>query len=240
MALTDRWKKQNAPGTRRTKSHALKAVLLYLNQLGAPDLVRSIPRPPAYRPRIVTATPEEMNKLLTKSQPWMRLFILLCGQLGLRFREAARACPLHWQRERNEIAVTGKNNKVRSLPLTPELTEMFTIAARLDAPADTPFLWLMLAKPCSVGPNVGSLLRDDNHIRKEWQRMKRKLGINPALVIHDLRRTRITQVYRETLDITAAQHFADHDNLATTANYIAPFDSRAMKDLLARLPSWKQ
>jgi len=181
-----------------------------------------------------------MTRLLTKSQPWMRLFILLCSQLGLRFHEAARACPLHWNRETQELAVIGKNNKPRNLPVTKEIAQMFAVAEKLDAPRDTPFIWLMLAKPCSVGPNLGSLRRDDNHIRKEWQRMKRRLAINPALVVHDLRRTRITQIYRETLDIKAAQQFADHDNLDTTAHYIAPFDTTAMKDLLARLPRWKQ
>lgn len=181
------------------------------------------------------ATPDELTRILGQSPPWMRCFLLLCCQLGLRFNEAARIRLIDWTPSTSTLSARTKGNKVRLLPTTPELDELLTVAARRDAPPDTSVLWLLLGKPASHGPHIGTLEREPREfIRKEWQRMKRRLNINPNLTIHDLRRTRITEVYRQTLDVKLAQQFAGHESVASTALYLAPWDETRVLEAIRR------
>lgn len=233
--MTERWKKKFTVNTRRSKLGALKIVLRHIAKLGGPDLSGCVPRSPNYQPRGVVATPEEIAAMLGKSAPWMRCFLLLCGQLGLRFSEAAHACPANWSEQLHTLSIVCKGPKTRILPTTPELEELFKMSMRFNAPLSTPFIWLLLGKPVQVGPNIGQLDRvPSNFVHKEWHRMKKRLGINPELKIHDLRRTRITEVYRQTLDVKLAQQFAGHDSIASTALYLAPWDDARMLDVIRR------
>lgn len=193
-----------------------------------------VPRAPCYQHRTVIATPDEMKNLLIHAAPWMRCFVLLCSQLGLRFSEAASVSPACWKPDQHTILVMTKGGKPRLLPTTKEMEELFTIAAR-HPDEDTPFIWLLLNKPSTCGPNKGAIERDARtFIDKHWRNLKARAGVNPDLNIHDLRRTRITEVYRQTLDVKLAQQFAGHTHIAATAYYLAPWDENKVLDAIAK------
>jgi integrase len=221
IAMTaDSWRplKQN---TRRAHLGWLKMLVRHMK----PSLLSAVPHRPPTQLRTVIATPEELTRLLTQTPVWLQCFVLLCGQLGLRFSEAARACPADWHQDTSTLDVIAKGGQHRILPVTPELKTFFSLAARRGEDAKTPFIYILYAEPARTGPHKGSLLRNSQvFIRNRWRRWKKKLNINPALTIHDLRRTRITEVYRQTLDVKLAQQFAGHKNIASTAFYLSPWD----------------
>ncbi len=228
-ALADAWRplKQN---TRRNK---LTILLRLLNHLNRNDLRSAVPRRPPNQLRTVIATPEEMNRLLSLTPTWLRCFVLLCGQLGLRFNEAARANPANWRQDTHTLAVIAKGGHARLLPTTPELEELFAVAARANQDPTTPFIFLLYGEPARLGPHKGELIRNPKtFLWPKWERWRKKLNINPQLTIHDLRRTRITEVYRQTLDVKLAQQFAGHQSIASTAHYLAPWDEQKVLEAI--------
>jgi integrase len=243
-AITNRWLHDLRPNTRRTKTILLHQLLRELAAQGARPLNYAVPRKPRATPRTTIATAEELLALETRTPPWLRCFVLLCTQLGLRFAEAARACPAAWDREGHTLTCLTKGGNVRCIAVTPRLEELFKLAAT-TGDAATPFIFTLHGENARTGPHTGTPLRNPHKfIYPRWQRWKKKLGINPELNIHDLRRTAITGLYRATRDPLLAQQFAGHSSLATTAAYLAPYDSTHMLDAIRKAAApqggWKQ
>jgi integrase/recombinase XerC len=241
--ITASWK-PHKPNTRRTKLNLLSRLLRHLERAGAPACAFAVPKQPPYQVRTVIATPEEIKKLLSLTPPWLRCFVLLCSQLGLRFMEAARACPAAWNPQLHTLSVVSKWNKNRIMPTTPELEELFAVAVRADEDPATPFIFILHGEKARTGPFTGTLLRKPKKfVQRKWAQWRKKLSINAQLTIHDLRRTRITEVYRDTKDIRLTQQFAGHSNIDTTALYIAPWDDAHILDAIRRTAppgGWKK
>jgi integrase len=222
-----------AHNSRRTKLTTLARLTGELNLNLGP-----IPKPPPPKLRETTATPNELQALLTRSPQWLRWLTLLCHQLALRSGEALKVRNADVDTERHELTVRAKGNKLRVLPTTPEIEAMAKMAAGRKGTADTAILWKL-----SGGANADHHNHSPQTLKAEWWRWKKKLGVRADLRIHDLRRTRATEIYRATRDVRLAQQFLGHDNLASTAYYLAPWDTQQLGKLIRELTppkGWQQ
>jgi integrase len=189
-----------------------------------PDLVAAIPllrRPP---PRTVQVEPEQFTSLYEAAPPHLKLFLLLCRTLGLRFQEAFRLCPLDYDADRRSITVTVKGGRHRTLPVTEEIAALLALAPSTE-PRATPYVALLKgSKRCS-----------EKSMRRSWRQAIKNSGVPDGLRPHDLRRSAAVALYEKTRDLRIVQQLLGHAQMYTTAQYIAPFDPEAMRPYLEAL-----
>jgi len=198
-----------------------------MEQLGLPPATRqNLTRVNRPSPRSVTASQDELATLLRTADPAMRAFVLLTGMLALRFAEARAITCRMWNRENQTVTVPTKGRKEHTLPVPPQLEEVLGLAARSGQP-DAPIIELLAGRTLT-----------ETGMRKRWQRLREKAGVNPKLRPHDLRRTVATLLYRQTHDLRAVQQLLGHKQLATTTQYIAPLHPDELRPLLNALMQW--
>jgi site-specific recombinase XerC len=118
------------------------------------------------------------------------------------------------------VSITAKGGKRRVLPTTGDVDELLAAAAQCAThPSD----------PAIAALHGRSLSRPA--LDAAWWRLKQKAGINPALRLHDLRRTTATNLYRITHDLRAVQEYLGHDALASTTHYLAPLGEQRLREL---------
>jgi integrase len=218
-SLVDRWKKIHRPNTARTYRAELKQILHALEPFGAPSI--TLPKTP-WRQRTVTATGDELHRILRDPPAWMRLYLLLYFQCGLRHAETLRVTPRAWNPAQHTITVTIKGGRQRTVALTPDVEALLTAAGEPDP--DTSFIAALRGHHMS-----------DSGLRNAWTRHRARCGINPQVTAHDLRRTAATIVYTATKDLRTAQELLGHTNLSSTLSYLAPLhpdDARKYAELL--------
>jgi integrase len=211
-AATATWT-QYAQHTRSTYSKCLRRFLRWLEEIGQAPLTtsRAVPRFHQPEARGVTATDDERHKLLTAADPALRFFLLLCADLGIRHRTAARMTLGNWQPATSSLSFTTKGNTHQTLPVTPEIADTLT-RLPADSPRNVPIVALLhTGRP--LGPNPRML--------KRWWKLKEKLGIRDELRIHDLRRTVAEDVWEATHDLRIVQAQLGHRSPTTTARYLA-------------------
>ena len=224
-AILARWKQRLAPATTFTRRNVLKRLLRVLDGYGAPGLAGQLPRIRKPEPRGVTATPEQISRILAAAPPFLRLFVLLCWQTALRYREAMSAAPANYDAERHLLTIPVKGAKHRTIPVTPEIEALFAAAVVDPGEQQTPFVWLLRRKKSKAGTWQGS----DEGIRNAWNRLTAKLGIH-GLHPHDLRRTTATDLYRLSKDLRAVQQYLGHSSLAATTHYLAPLSEEQLRE----------
>jgi integrase len=210
FGLVAGWRHRNAPSTAYHRRNALQRILRHLEKFGAPPI--DLPKLRMPKARGITATREEIAQLLTHASPHMRLFILLCWHLALRFSEAFAVSTQAWDRDNHTITVTVKGGGERTIPTTPEVEEMLAVATHHEAPGQG-----------AVSALHGHRSYSKYALRMEWKRLKKKAGLrgheaNP----HDLRRTTATALYAISKDLRAVQQYLGHTTMAATVHYIAP------------------
>jgi integrase len=219
-SLVAKWRQTCRPGTAHVYRNDLRHVCEALVAFGAQTFpVAKVPRP---RSRGVTASGEELARLFKSPRPFLRLFMLLYFQSGLRFSETLRVTPRTWNPDRHSVTVQVKGGRIRTVTVTPDVEELFHTAG--DPEPDTPFLHALYGRPFSP-----STLRD------AWAEEKRRSGVNPNLNAHDLRRTAATILYTATKDLRIPQELLGHKNLNSTLAYLAPLhpdDARKYAELL--------
>jgi integrase len=221
-AIVATWKQKLSRGTAYTYRWNLQKLLGMLASFGAPPLrAPKVPKPSA---RATTFKGEELAILIEKAQPYMRLFILLYLQCGLRSAEAFRVSPRSWNPEQHTVTVKVKGERERTAAVTPEAEALF--AAALAAPHDErPFLELLRGKPITPGG-----------LRTAWEKHRQACHINPQVTAHDLRRTAASILYAATKDLRVPQQLLGHKHLTSTLAYIAPLapdEARRYQELLS-------
>jgi integrase len=214
-----RWKQNLRTNTVRTYRMELKVLLRTLETFGAPQI--TLPKIP-WRQRTVTASGEELAKLLKQPPPWLRLYMLLYFQCGLRHSETLRVTPRTWDREHHTVTVEVKGGRQRTVLVSEDVEALMVSAG--DPEPDTPFLWTLRGHKLS-----------GHSLSNAFIRHKILCGVNPALTAHDLRRTAATILYTATKDLRVAQELLGHKNLTSTLTYIAPLnpdDARKYSELL--------
>lgn len=214
LGLWTNWKARYAHNTLYTFTGVLRRLLVHLREHGAPKLQPPHVSGPRARPNI--ATPDQLAQLVRAAPPWLRLFILLCWQTALRFSEAWSVTPRSYDQKTQTVSIATKGGKHRVIPIPPDVETL--IRPTLDGDPDKSCIALLKGGACSPAT-----------IRSAWCRLTKELGItdvNP----HDLRRTTLTALYRESKDLRAVQQFAGHDNLTSTLRYLAPLKEEQLRE----------
>lgn len=208
------WRQRYARTTVYARVSHLRKLLAFLATKGAPLLrVKSPPKPPA---RETTASPGEIQALL-QAAPFLRLFILLYLHAGLRFSETLKLTPKSWDRENHLATVIVKGDRVRKIPLTPEIETLLQAAG--DQPPDRPYIWALHGRDLQP-----------KSLRDAWLTHKKKHGIRGELIPHDLRRTAATIVYAATKDLRYPQQLLGHKSMSTTVGYLAPVADESIRE----------
>jgi integrase len=208
-ALVGAWKTRYSKGTAYGYRNKLRSLLAAMVPYGLQTMKPpKLPPPPA---RAITATHNELVRLLSDPAPWLRLFILLYLQCGLRRAETLRVTPRTWNREQHTATIPVKGGETRTLLLTPDVELLLDAAG--DPPPDTSFISALYGK--EVGFST---------IRSAWKRHRTKHHVAENVTAHDLRRTAATIVMNATHDLRAAQQLLGHKNLSSTVHYIAPLE----------------
>lgn len=227
-----RWRQTYAKNTIHNRSKALRRILRELQPLiQAQTLWRSVPKSAPARPRQQTISNDQRAGLLREVPHWMRLFILLCADLALRFNEARTATLGDYDREKKTVTVQTKGGNTLTLPVTDELRAIIE-SIPPSADPNKPMLELLAGKP----------IRKDA-IRYEWRKAKTTANLADNLRPHDLRRTAATNLWGITHNLRLVQQLLGHQSLSTTARYIvdlAPDDLRPLLEQMKPYTETKQ
>jgi integrase len=218
--LVANWRKTLAASTAYGYTSNLKKLLIALREFGSPKI--QTPRVPRAQPRATVATGEELYRLLKDPAPWLRLFILLYLQCGLRRSEALAVTPRTWNREEHTVTIPVKGGRTRTAEVTPDVELLFNAAG--DPDPDVPFIHTLHGSPITGGGVLSA-----------WHDHRKRAGINPNLNAHDLRRTAATILYTATKDLRVPAQLLGHRNLSSTLIYLAPLapdEARRYAELL--------
>jgi integrase len=174
-------------------------------------IARAVPRIHAPTYRTTIATDDERCRLIAAADPALRFFLLLCSELGIRHRTAARMTLANYDPATRALRFTTKGNTHQTLPVTEEIAATITA---LPATSDrtTPIVKLL---------HQGRPMGNNPRLLKRWWKLKRKLGIRDELRIHDLRRTVAEDIWEATHDLRPVQAQLGHRSISTTARYLA-------------------
>jgi integrase/recombinase XerC len=160
---------------------------------------------------------------MANPQPFLRLYMLLYFQCGLRSSEALAVSPRTWNPETHAVTIPVKGKKMRTAEVTPEVETLF-LAAHAEPTDHRSYIELLRGRQVTA-----------HSIRQQWQAHRDKCGISNAVTAHDLRRTAATILYAATKDLRVPQQLLGHQNLASTLRYIAPMapdEARRYAELL--------
>lgn len=172
----------------------------YLEVSPALGLPRVPPAPPMPRP----APEEAIWDALDAAPPRERLMVRLAAELGLRRAEVASVRTDQLERDRSGwwLWVRGKGDKVRRLPIAPDLADEI-----LNRPAG----W--------VFPG-----RDRGHLSPEYVGKRVTALLPQGLTMHTLRHRFATRAYGVRHDVLAVQRLLGHASPATTQRYVVVDD----------------
>jgi len=219
--MCTRWRNRYARNTCATRNKTLRQLLRHLAAQGFTDSTRAVGRCSS-RPRIVVATAAEISTLLAAAPIHVRLLILLCSRLALRFSEAYELRPTDHNAEQHTIHVIAKGDRSRILPVPPEIEKLIEAARSTNEHGRC----IETLRGKSLGKRP---------LRQHFHNLVRRTGCNPKLIPHDLRRTTATRLYNLTKDFRAAQQLLGHSNLVSTLHYIAPLVKEDLEPLLQAL-----
>jgi integrase len=220
LTLSTTWDKTLAPATSHGYNKALRSFLRFVDEEAHTKLARFVPRRTQPQPRQLTCPDDDFQRILAESPPWLRFFLLLTRNIGMRHSEALALTPASLNEENSSILFHRKLNGASNLPVPEELITAIRFATTQDP--NRPILQTL------GGPTT------QQNVRKAFDRAKSKAGVRPDLRIHDLRRTLGTRVYEQTKDIRIVQQILGHRNLNSTLPYLAPVSQdtvlKAMND----------
>ena len=219
-ALIASWRHRHKPNTVYAYRAKLTKLARTLHEFGMPPV--TIPKVPFPKPRATVATGNEVYRLLKDAPPWLRLFILLYLQCGLRRAEALAVTPRTWNREQHTVTIPVKGGRIRTANVTADVEIL--LAGAGDPNPDTPYIHQLRGRAITA-----------SGIRHAWTTHRKRCGVNPELTAHDLRRTAASIIYADTKDLRIAQQLLGHQNLISTLTYLtplAPDEAKRYQELL--------
>jgi integrase len=198
--------------------------LRWLERIGIAPLTISdaVPRIHQPQPRTTIATDEERRQILEAARPHFRFFLLLCADLGLRHRTAARICAANYNPHLRALSFYTKGNVHQTVPVSAEIADVID---KLPPGINRQEPIVNILRAHRPGTQPGPTPR----FTKQWKALKKRAGIRPELRIHDLRRTLAEDVWNATHDLRAVQAQLGHRSPTTTARYLA--DRITLQDL---------
>ncbi|MEZ2348854.1 tyrosine-type recombinase/integrase [Terriglobus sp. RCC_193] len=169
---------------------------------------REVPQVQAPSPRTRTVTDAEVEVILSSASPAMRLFVLLCLDLGLRSGTAVKISPSHYDPNSGTISFTTKKQSTQTLPVTREIAVIFATCERC-LPEVPYYTFLSVRRGgCRVS------------VALSFKHLLRRCGLDDRIRPHDLRRTAAERVYAVTKDMRDVQSVLGHKRLANTMHYL--------------------
>jgi integrase len=188
----------------------------------------------------VTATREEIDKLLAAAQPHMRLWLLLCSDLAIRSGTAVKLNPSNHDPQAGTLRFITKANAHMTLPVTSEIAELLNTC---DQTSGEPFirqLWPRDAHRKGQRPRKGCDGIDA--LRWQFHRLCAQVGINRRITPHDMHRATAVAMLRQTRDLRKVQALLGHRNLQSTFWYLdhdmQPVSKTTLE--LIKSPAWRK
>lgn len=201
-----------------TRTAALRRILRWLWEYHAsPRLDHVLRRYPGLRPRNVTATASELDRIFTAAPPHLRLWLLFCSDLAIRSGTAQRLAPEHYDQQQRTLTFVTKLGEKLTLPVTADVAELIDQCDPTNPVSFVRQLWLE-AKP--HGHPVNPHGTNGNTLNASFRALKLRLGITRKLTPHDLRRTAAVAMLRHTQDIRDVQALLGHRSLQSTVWYL--------------------
>ena len=203
---------------------------------GAPKLDDVVPKGETLRPRNVTATDSEKERILAAAPDDLRLWLLLCSDLAIRGGTAATLTMQNYNRESEVLRFTTKCAAHMTLPVTAEIAELLERCDDRPIPF-TRQLWFERAQWKPMARKSGS---EYTRLGHAFRKLRYSLGITRKLTAHDLRRTAAVHMLEATGDIRDVQALLGHRNLISTIWYL-DHDLRPVKRTTLELiknPNW--
>lgn len=196
--------------TRYNYHSYLRTILRKLAEsYGAPHgLHREVPQVQAPSPRTRTVTDAEVEMMLFSASPAMRLFVLLCLDMGLRSGTAVRISPSHYDPDSGTISFTTKKQATQTIAVTEEVAAILATCQR--CPPATPFYAFLSVRKGGCRTSVSL----------SFKHLLRRCGLDDRIRPHDLRRTAAERVYTVTKDMRDVQSLLGHKRLANTMHYL--------------------
>ncbi len=186
---------------------------------GAPKLDGSIKTYPGLRPRNVTATVMEKERIFNAAKPHLRLWLLLCSDLALRSGTASKLGPENYNAERGELSFSTKYGARLTLPVTEEIAKLIGQCDMRRSMSFVRQLW-EVDRLHYGGHPLTSTVHDTTGLRQQFQRLLKQCEITRRIVPHDLRRTTAVAMLRHTKDVRDVQALLGHRSLQATIWYL--------------------
>jgi integrase len=183
---------------------------------GAPRLDHIVHRYPGLRPRNVTATDDERERIFAAAPPYLRLWLLLCSDLAIRSGTAARLAPEHYNPVRRCLSFTTKYGEKLTLPVTEEISELLAQCEPASTVSFVRQLWRREKPHGSFNPYA----KTADQLNANFRLLRARLGITRKLTPHDLRRTTAVGMLRLTGDVRDVQALLGHRSLQSTIWYL--------------------
>ena len=175
--------------------------------------LHQIPRIKRFPPKLAKSpmkripTPEIMEKIIQESVPRLRELFRLSFMAGLRPGEAAGLKSENWIADLNILAVTGKGNKTRHIPIVnPEMQAELTRRAK---ETKSGYLW---ESPWTKGRYVD--------IRGALKEAAKRAGWNESINPHLLRHAAATDLIGKGVDVSIVQQILGHSTIKVTETYL--------------------
>lgn len=203
---------------------------------GAPKLDQLVPKYVSARPRNTVAHRDEIELLLDKAKPSLRLWLLLCSDLAIRSGTASKLSRANYDKEQRELRFITKGQSKQTLPVTAEIAALLE---PLNHASDVPYIWQLRRKEQVSGKAASTYYA--NTLRAELRALRRSLGLR-RIIAHDLRRTTAVAVYEQTQDLRAVQQLLGHIDLGTTLAYLDHDSVKVKRSTLEiiKRPAWRK
>jgi integrase len=252
--LIDEWKKQPygktksyAPATVFGLRFRLKNLLVwFIEHGGSPELVKRLAKSDGTpQARQIIAEAWEIEQLKAIAPPWMKCFLLLCLDGGLRTAEALTLCPLNYSEATACFVLEVKKRRLKNFHASEELKALLAMAPA--GPPETPYVTLLRGPVITRGHQIRADQRegvtDDHAVYLIFRKMLDQIGSKPRhtprgltwLHPHDLRRTIATWMYWKTKNIRQVQEYLGHAHVITTLRYIVHANTAEILPLIEDL-----
>jgi integrase/recombinase XerD len=191
-------------------SKGLRRFLRFVDEQTHTHLAKLVPRRSQPQPRSILCTDDELAAILEHAPLWLRIFITLTRELGMRHKEALTLTAAAYNPETRALDFPRKGQGSSSIPCPPDIAAAIQLCAT-HSPA-TPIVRAL------GGP------KHESNVRDAWDLAKRRAGVIRNIRIHDLRRTLATRIYDKTGDLRSVQQILGHRHLNTTLLYLAPVE----------------
>ena len=199
----------------RSAAHIRQAkaalTLLYQDILEIPDILKDLPRVKNPESIPIVLSKAEVKRLLAASEDLkQKALISLAYSAGLRAGELTRLKVTDILSDREQIRIrNGKGDKDRYTLLADETLKTLREYYRAEHPKDWLFPGTMPGQPMSVSA-----------VERNFQRARKRAGINPKARIHSLRHSFATHLHEAGTDIRYIQELLGHVDIRTTQRYI--------------------